>query len=111
MLMKDCNDCDCFGFVYEIDRIGKLMKQRAAHVFFNDRKPKRIIVDVLQGSANLAEESKTAHPLPQVVLTRARGFSNVGLRLRADEGASLHYVVRSLNSAVRSFSNSSHSLP
>jgi hypothetical protein len=66
------------------------MKQRAAHVFFNDRKPKRIIVDVLQRSANLHGGIGANHPLPQVVLTPPRGLSYVGLRLRADEGASLH---------------------
>ena len=87
------------------------MKQRASHVFFYDRKPKRIIVDVLQGSANLTEESKTAHPLPQVVLTPPRGFSDIGLRLRANEGASLHQLVRLPSSAVSSFSSSSQFLP
>ena len=110
MLMKDCDDRDGFRIVYEIDRVGKLVKQRTTRVFFNNRKHQRAVRDVFECCANLAEESKTAHPLPQVVLTRPRGFSDIGLRLRADEGAAPHYVVRSFSSAVRSFSNSSQFL-
>ena len=56
--MQHGDDRDRFRFIYEIDGIGKLIKQRAAHVFFNDRKPKRIIVYVLEGSAYLTEESE-----------------------------------------------------
>ena len=64
------------------------MKQRAAHVFFNNWKPERIVVDVLYGSANLAEESETQAGF--AVFVPPRCFSDVSLRLRADEGASLH---------------------
>lgn len=64
------------------------MKQGAAHVIFDNWKSERIVVDVLQGATKLAKESETHAGF--AVFVPPRGFSDVGLRLRANEGASLH---------------------
>lgn len=59
MLMQHCDDGDNICFVHKIDGIGKLVKQGAAHILFNNRKHQRIVIDMLECRANFAEESET----------------------------------------------------
>jgi hypothetical protein len=48
VLMEQCDDRDAIRLVYEVDGIRKLMKQSAAHVFFDNRKVNRIIRNVFE---------------------------------------------------------------
>ena len=59
MLMKHGDYRHRMRFAHEIDRIGKLVKQGAAHVFFNKRKDQWIVRDSFERSANFSEESET----------------------------------------------------
>ena len=48
MLMKHRDDRNGFRFVYEINGVGELVKQSAAHIFSDEWKPKRVVGDVLK---------------------------------------------------------------